>query len=551
LISAGYGTGRLLQEGQKRVTGFSPTHERAARPATGLPPLAQRLVLVLVEGLQPDDVRMLPSLDWLAQKGASLRLTVPEPGYTMPSTATLLTGASPSTHGILLAPGPGQGLATDNLVAAAKRVKYKTGGAGGAALGNLLAGQVDQWQTADSLDKLRELATPLLASNGPRLVLLQTDYLKREGLRLHTTDRNDALYRQSLAGLDAQLAALMEQVDWNSTAFIVAGLAPGGSPEAATVPMLLAGPGVTPAYRGTAFLTDLAPTVAAVLGTPVPMAAEGAPLLDALSMTGRPADLVTQKALESRRAFTEAALLAMGSQEIPPDPPAEAADAPTYKQQLDQLLRTARFASWKASLLAIAPYAAGALLAVLLYLILVWRHFGGPAFVGTLTYGALFHVIFFLTGGRYSFAMPGLDAPDARLVWTMAGRAAAAMAVATIITGHLMARRGVKKRAYVATAAYHMALSTALVVALPVAGALAMTGWEFPVTLPSPRLIIWFFVAGLQVMAIGYLSPVWAVLAVSSASVSRRFWPPKEIGDPERNADKVVRMKALKRQAKR
>ncbi|HWI51316.1 MAG TPA: hypothetical protein VNT01_04165, partial [Symbiobacteriaceae bacterium] len=93
LVAAGYGAQRAVLEGAGRVTGFVPAHVTGIRPPVGPPPLAQRTVLILAEGLRPADARLLPSVDWLAQRGAQVRMTVPQPGYAVPSAATLLTGA--------------------------------------------------------------------------------------------------------------------------------------------------------------------------------------------------------------------------------------------------------------------------------------------------------------------------------------------------------------------------------------------------------------------------------------------------------------------------
>ncbi|HWI61601.1 MAG TPA: hypothetical protein VNT75_07180, partial [Symbiobacteriaceae bacterium] len=80
LVASAYGAQRALLEGVDRVTGFSPSHLTGTRPPTGPPPSAQRLVLILAEGLRPDDARLLPTLDWLAGRGAQLKVTVPQPG---------------------------------------------------------------------------------------------------------------------------------------------------------------------------------------------------------------------------------------------------------------------------------------------------------------------------------------------------------------------------------------------------------------------------------------------------------------------------------------
>jgi hypothetical protein len=228
--------------------------------------------------------------------------------------------------------------------------------------------------------------------------------------------------------------------------------------------------------------------------------------------------------------------------------PKEPAGADEYLTKLDQQVQEASFNAWRTWGLGLAPYAGGALLLLLIYLIIVLRApFGGPVVGGLLTYAAAFHLIFFLTGGSYSAALPGLDEPGRSLVLGLAAPSAGAMVITTMVTGYLLSRKGFKKRTYVATAGLHMALTTALFTALPVAVVLGRTGWDFTVNLPATGLLVWFFATGLQIMVIGYLSPVWAGLTVSAAALSRKWWPLKEIGDPERNADKVVRLKALRR----
>lgn len=541
-----------MTEGLDRVTQFSPAHRTVAPPAAGPPPLAQRVVLVLVEGLRADDAPFLPTLDWLGQQGAFLRLTAPSPGFAMPASATLLTGAPPQAHGVLFAL-PGQVLRTDSIPAAARRAQLTVAGAGSPAMGALLRPAVGDWRDVSSLAALQDQIGGLLAPGGARLVVLHTDYLFKESSKLHVADRQDSEYLHRLASLDALLSHVLEPIDWKSTAVVVAGTlgmdTKGRYDPTSPLPVIMAGPGIKPGYRGQGALEDMAPTLAALAGTPVPLANHGMPLLDALQATpGRPADLIVQRTLESRKVLTESALASLGTVQRVDDPPATAAGAADYLAKLDQQVRSARFATWKESLTAIWYYLAGGALAVLLYLLLVWRSaFGGPLVMGTITYGAVFHLLFFLTGGSYSAALSGLESPDRMLAWSIAFRAMGAMTVAVVAAGYLLSRKGFKRRGYLAMAACHLALSTAVVVALPVAVMVLFTGWAFPTTLPATGLVVWFFVAGLQAMAITALSPLWAAMTVAAASVSRRLWPIKEVGNPETNADKVVRLRALRR----
>jgi hypothetical protein len=551
LVASAYGAQRVVLEGFDRVTGFKPTHMTGVRPPAGPPPLAQRVVLILAEGLRPDDARLLPTVDWMAERGAQLAISVPEPGYGVPAAATLLTGAQPEVHGVLLRDGR---LGADNMLSAAQRVGLAAGGAGGADLGHLLQGSaLENWEVAATPDALAEASKALLGPNGPKFVVLHSHFLAAEIRRLETASRDSADYRNALAQFDFALVRLIEQIDWKTTAVVLAGTVPVGADgayaPASAVPLVMAGPGIKAGFRGEANLIDVTSTLSALAGAPVPLANSGRPVLGALEVTdGRPTDLVMLKVLEARRAYTEGILGAMGAVTSTPEMPTDPTGADEYLVKLDQQIRDAQFSAWRTWGLALAPYAGGALLLILIYLFIVLRApFGGPVIGGVFTYAAVFHVIFFLTGGSYSAALPGLEEPGQGVVLGLASPGAGAMVAATMVTGYLLSRKGFKKRAYVATAALHMTLTAALLMALPVAVILGRTGWDFTVSLPKTGLLIWFFATGLQVMVMGYLSPLWAGLAVSAAALSRKWWPLKEIGDPERNADKVVRLKALRR----
>lgn len=551
LVASAYGAQRVVLEGFDRVTGFKPTHMTGVRPPAGPPPLAQRVVLILAEGLRPDDARLLPTVDWLAERGAQLSVSVPEPGYAVPATATLLSGARPEVHGVLLREGR---LGADNILSAAKRVGLTTGGAGGADVGHLVRGSaLDNWEVTGTNETLVEQSKALLGSSGPQFVVLHSQFLASEIQRLGTASRESADYRNALAQFDYALVRLIGQIDWKTTAVVVAGTMPvdagGAYAPTEAVPLVMAGPGIKAGFRGNANLIDVASTLSALAGAPVPLANSGRPVLGALAVTdGRPADLVMLKVLEARRAYTEGALGALGAVTSTPEVPTDPAGAEGYLAKLDQQIQEAQFNAWRTWGLALAPYAGGALLLLLIYLIIVLRApFGGPVMAGVLTYAAVFHVIFFLTGGSYSAALPGLDEPGRGVILGLAAPGAGGMVAAAMVTGYLLSRKGFKKRAYVATAALHMALTTALLTALPVAVVLGRSGWDFTVSLPATGRIVWFFVTGLEVMVIGYLSPLWAGVTVSAAALSRKWWPLKEIGDPERNADKVVRLKALRR----
>lgn len=551
MLGAAFGVQRATTFGWQRVAGFAPAHFGAKRPATGSPPLANRMVLLMVDGLRVEDALLLPSLDWLRRQGAGYRLTVPPPGYQVPVGATLLTGAEPRHHGLLLDTPQGP-LRADNLVDAAIRAKLSVGAIGTPALGTLLKPAVANWQDLQATQRLAEQALPLLGSGGPRLVLIQVDRLHKGIHDLKTASRDSADYRKLLSDLDTDLVELMAAVDLKTTSVVVTGTVPtaqnGGHPAEGRVPLIMAGAGVKTGDMGEASLLDVAPTVAALLGTPMPLANSGRPLTEALRVEARAADLLSIRALWTRKAFTDVELQALGAGEFAPDPPTTVQEIPAWNETVSQQLRAARLAHWKAGALERLPYVGGILLALVLYLVLAFRQpFGGALFLGVLTYGAVYHLLYFLTGGRYSATMAGLESLDRHAIAAMGLRSAVAMTAACLVGGFSMSRRGFKYPSYMTAAALHLSLVTAAVGALPVVIAVGLIGWQFPVELPAAGLLIWYFITGLQVVVIGYMSPVWAAITVFTCRTAQRLWPLKEIGDPELNADKTVRVQALKR----
>lgn len=552
LFATAYGAQRAVVEGWNRVVGFRPAHFEGPKPVAGPAALTSRAVLIVAEGLRPEDAPLLPSLDWLARQGATFRLSVPEPVYPWAAASTLLTGAPPELHGMVV-PLPGRPLQADHVAGAAGRVNVSAGGTGSAAWGALL-GNVP-WQTAETPGDRLALARSLLAPTGPQLVMIQTDDLHTFGHFLGIADPSVDEYKEQLARVDSDLQQLLDRIDLNTTTVIVTGTVPtdrdAQHPAGGQVPLIMAGPGVKPGAKGHGSLIDVAPTLAALLGSPTPLQSQGRPLAGALEAEGRPADVVAQRYLAVRKIFADEALHALGVRGEAPEAPTSAAEADSYLEALEQQMEDARFTWWKETLLDRLPYLGGILLALLLYLIVAYRQpYGGPLLAGTLTYAAIFHLLLYTTGGRYSAQFKGLEALDQSLASGLGLRTALAMTLASVVTGLLLSRRGFKKRAYLTAASLHMALSTSVAIALPVVGAVLWMGWDFPVELPAPGLLVWYLVTALQVVVVGYMSPVWAVVTVAATRIAQSLWPVKEIGDPVVNADKVVRLRSLQRSAR-
>jgi hypothetical protein len=531
LIASGYGARRAALDGWSRVVGFAPAHVQGALPATGPAPLTGRLVLILVDGLRSDDTSRLPTLEWLGRQGSRLRLTAPAPAFAGPLTATILTGAPPALHGFVLPSA--HVLAVDSLPAAAARAHVTVGGAGPDTLGALVGPTLTIWSPVDSPAALLAQAQKLLGGSGPRLVVLQLDQFHRGLHGVQIAGPDSPGYLDLLGDLDATLVQILQQIDLKTTTVLVSGTMPTGPdgrhPPDGEVPLILAGSGIRPGKLGTGSLTDIAPTAAALLGAPTPLQNQGRPLTETMAAGERTADVIAQRWLEARKLFVDTELQTFGATDPAPDAPATLPEAGGYLAALDKRVSEARFAYWKRMLPGQAPYLGGAALVLLVYLgIVLFQRFGGPVFVGAIAYAAVFHLVFFLTGGRYSAALPGLESPGLSLLIQLALKIGAGMTAAGLVTGVLLARRGFKKSSYLTVVSLHLALTTAAAVALPVVIGLVFVLWSFPVQLAAPGLLVWFFLTALEVMVIGFGSPLWVAVTVIATRMTAHIWPVKE-----------------------
>ncbi|MGE5676241.1 MAG: hypothetical protein ACM3XM_20560 [Mycobacterium leprae] len=547
LFGSAYGAWRIGNEGWNRVSSFAPAHYQAPRPTVGPPPLTNRLVLIMVDGLRVDDAMRLPSLDWLARRGAFYRLQVDGPAYQLPAEATILSGASPLQHGILL-PQLAKPLGVDSLPAAARRLHVSTGGTGNADFATLAKSSLDIFYPAAGTVSLFEQAKPLLANTGPRLVIIQAEQLHLGSHQVGTANPSAPDYIELLGNLDASLEQVLDQLDLGTSTVVVTGTMPtattGLHPAMGEVPLIVGGGGVKPGSSGVGRLEDIAPTAAALMGLPSPLQTDGRPLIDALTATGRPADVIAGRWLTTRKAFADAELAAYGAIAPAPDAPATLADADSYLQDLSGQIDQARFAYAKQELIAHLPYLGGAILAVLLILFLLFRQaIGSAAFFGAFTYGLVFHAVFYLTGGHYAVTMTGLEALGRPFVIGLLVKVTVAMAVASVVSGGMLSRKSFKTNAYLTVAALQMALATALLVALPVMVMLLFVPWDFPVQLPAPGLLIWFFLSAFQVAAIGVLGLFWVFITAQSVQLSRRIWPPKEPATSSNSSGKLLSMR--------
>lgn len=294
-------------------------------PAPG-PPLARKVLVVLVDGLRRDASYDQPALDSLRARGTDVPARAPFPTISKANYVTTGSGVPPRFSGARTNDGfvPH---AIDSIFA---RVVAAT---------RTSAYVADRTR---GLARLFAVADRTVAPLGDALTLAVTRALERADLVLwklmevdmagHSHGASSDAYRTAVRTIDTQLAATIATFDFaRDTIIVVAdhgqtdrGGHGGHGDDVERIPFILAGAGVRAGttLSGEANLVDLAPTVAALLGVPAPGHALGRTLVDALVLT--PADRDALLAADARRHAHLAPILAR----------IEADDAAAYRRSL-------------------------------------------------------------------------------------------------------------------------------------------------------------------------------------------------------------------------
>lgn len=272
----------------------SPLHNRPPASGDALgKPITRRVVFVLIDALREDTSLkpdVMPFLNELRQKGAWASMHSRPPSYSEPGYSVLLTGAWPD-----LSDGPTINLdyadiptfTQDDLFSAAHRAGLKTGISGYYWFEKLVpqAAVSDHFytpledRTADR--QVVDAVLPWLKGGADQLVLIhldQVDYAghyeggPRDPRWDQAARRTDDLLREIAATLDLSQDTLFISSDHGQ---IDRGGHGGQDPITLVEPWVLVGAGVKPGQYGNVNMVDVAPTLAALLGTNLPASNQG------------------------------------------------------------------------------------------------------------------------------------------------------------------------------------------------------------------------------------------------------------------------------------
>jgi hypothetical protein len=265
-------------------------------------PITKRVVIVIIDALRYDtstNSNVMPFLNKLRLGSAFATMHSQPPSYSVPGWTTILTGAWPDINDSQpFNPTDGSSARTftqDGIFAAAQRAGLNTAVSGYTWFKGMLANSgVDaEFYTAGkeirSDIEVVAAALPWLTSDY-QMVLIHLDQVDYAGH--HEGGPRNTAWNAAATSVDNLLSLIVGQMDLSQDTVLVIsdhgqidrGGHGGPDPVTLTEPFVLAGAGIVAGNFGDVNMVDIAPTIAALLGTNIPASNQGHVLINMLSL---------------------------------------------------------------------------------------------------------------------------------------------------------------------------------------------------------------------------------------------------------------------------
>ncbi|MDF1541594.1 MAG: alkaline phosphatase family protein [Anaerosomatales bacterium] len=367
---------------------------------------APRAVLVIVDGLRADTTQEMPGYQTLRQYGADMIAVTPQPSLSYPTWTTILSGASPDISGVTTNWFEGA-VPVETLIDSALAAGLTVAVSAPDDFVTLYSAEraqatyFDAWAKEYLSDVYVDRAIELVTRADPALLVVHLPDVDEAG---HAYGGGSPQYTEMAQRIDGEILRLVQALQDDRTLFVVAGdhghIDAGGhggwESVVRQVPALFIGQ-ASSLEREPISQTDIAPTIAAYLGIPVPAHAEGSVLTELLVPGAVSPGVDDEHALR----FAEIYLAALGAPEAVP---AAGASAESVAVALDNA-RAERLAAERRDRLPMAlGLGATAVIALLALFTLSWRA-GVAATAGTFAYYLAYNGLYFVVHGyRWSLS---------------------------------------------------------------------------------------------------------------------------------------------------
>jgi len=394
-------------------------------------PIVSQVVLIVMDGLRDDMTSAMPTWQHLRPQSASATVLVPFAGVHSTWT-TLVTGAEPEINDASLSsPNAGRQLVIESLFVSARRANLNVALAASAAWEPLIAPQQlneyffpTEQDDAVSDHRIADKAANFLSFFAPNFALV---HLRLPDAVAQQSGAEGAAYLQAVLHSDQLLAQLVDAVDLRKAVLMLTSSfgevdrgGHGGADDAVTrVPLLVAGAHVKAGVYGIVRQSDLAPTIAALIGSGIPSASQGSILFSLFDLSDAQRATKAIVLARQQREFGQAYLNAIGGQLSEPalaDPlvAQSSLDVKNYEsaytiaslaaQQVQHDTRTARLARIERERFARAPLAMALMVVPLL---LLWLRRSMPllaALLAAIAFALVQHGLYLQAGLQYSFS---------------------------------------------------------------------------------------------------------------------------------------------------
>jgi len=438
-----------------------------------------RVVVVVVDGLREDTSRQMPTFQALRQQGADLTARAGLPSLSWPGYTVLGTGTYPDFSGVASNWYEGA-VHVDSLLARAKEAGLPTALATMQGWDEFYGPWADEvyaapWSDSGHDPEAMAWTTAAIGAEAQRMLqagraaLLYVHFGETDEAG-HAYGGDSPEYLEAALRVDAQIAALAGLLDWNRDTLIltadhgmsglqgnlirIGGGHGGGEDVVLQVPLAAVGRGIAPGVYPEGGQADIVPTVAALLGLPIPAHSQGRTRLDILVLTAEQHAAASLALGEQQQALYGAYLRLLGARpEAGGQAEARAAWAAgrydeveglvrSDLQQLDEVVARAAANRLWSERLARLPYLLGPLLAGIaaLFLYRPRRELVAPALLAALFFALYWAIYLLFRGFTVSFTAVGGWAEEA-FFFARSWDAAIVMGVVAITAGVLWRRR--------------------------------------------------------------------------------------------------------------
>jgi len=472
-------------------------------------PVTRRVVVVLIDALRYDtsiNTTIMPFLNNLRTLGASATMHSQPPSFSAPGWATILTGAWPYINDSQLFnppdPHSARPFTQDDIFADAQRAGLNTAVSGYAWFQGLLANSgVDMGFYTVGEDKAADSdvvnAALLWLNEDYQLILIHLDQVDfaghHEGGPISpnwntAATRSDDLLRNIVSNLDLAQDTLMVISDHGQ---IDRGGHGGPDPVTLIEPFVLAGKGIVPGSYGNVNMTDIAPTLAALLGTSIPASNQGHVLIDMLTLPSERNVSIQNALIIQQTQLLKVYTKAIGSSINVGDGEIVSATETALKQAIQARLSSERI--WRNMLAAFLAILPGYILFVRKDRKALWL------MAGAILYVVLFNLRYAIIDGR-TYSLASIEGANWLIIYTGTTAFVAGLIAWLVPMIGLRAFAAGSHKTIVTTLGYIWFVMYLL--ALPILLSLAINGLSVTWTLPEWNtmfigllsLIQWLFV---------------------------------------------------------